>query len=144
MNYKNNLVSPTITIAFAFFFLNSYSQEMPYIKHLDIETIDKVEIDYDNDGDLDLIIAGVFIKKNQGRVYLIENIDSKYIKPEHLFSYPSIGLKQKMKIQIDGDTTTIATLGTAPNGKQESYKATLNKGNFEGLTIPPVSTAAYY
>lgn len=144
MNYKNNLVSPIITIAFILFFSNSYSQETPYIKYLDGETLDKVQIDYDNDGDLDLVIAGVFVKKNQGRVYLIENTGSKYGKPEHLFSFPSIGLKQKMKIHKDGDTTTIATLGTAPNGKQESYKATLNKGNFEGLTIPPISTAAFY
>ena len=73
MKYKNNLVSPMITFVLILFFLNSYSQEPPYIKYLDSETLDRVQIDYDNDGDLDLVIAGVFVKKNQGRVYLIEN-----------------------------------------------------------------------
>jgi translation elongation factor P/translation initiation factor 5A len=144
MKYINNLVSPTITFALVLFFLNSYSQEPTYIKYLDLETIDKVEIDYDNDGDLDFVIAGVFVKKNQGRVYLIENIGLEYNKPEHLFSFPSIGLKQKMRIDIDGETTTIRALGTSPEGKQESYTATLNKGIFQGLTIPPVSTKAFY
>ena len=144
MKYKNNLVSPMITFVLILFFVNSYAQKSPDIKYLDDETVDKVLIDYDNDGDIDIIVAGVVVKKNQGRVYLIENTGLKYSKPEHLFSFPSIGLKQKLKIEKDGDIITIATLGTSPEGKQESYKATLNKGNFEGLTIPPVSSTAYY
>jgi hypothetical protein len=122
------------------FFLNSYSQRTLDIKYLDKETIDQVKIDYDKDGDLDIIVAGVFVKKNQGRVYLIKNNGIAYKKPEHIFSFPSIGTKQNIELVQDGNTTKIIMTGTSPTGKKDKFTATLNKGEFEGLLIPPVSS----
>lgn len=140
MKYKINLDKHIVAFAFAFFFLNSYSQKTPIIKYLDKETIDEVKVDYDNDGDMDLIISGVFVKKNQGRVYIIKNNGLNYDKPEYLFSFPSIGRKQEIEIVQDGNLTTIIVIGTSPTGKQNKFSATLFKGVFEGLMIPPVSS----
>lgn len=142
MKHKTNLNIHTLAVAFGLFFLNSYSQEFPNIKYLDEETIDEVKIDYDKDGDVDLIIAGVYVKKNQGRVYLIENNGSKYNKPEHIFSFPSIGFKQEIEILQDENMTTINVIGTSPTGKKEKFTATLFKGEFEGLTIPPITSVS--
>lgn len=140
MLYKISFKKHIVSIVFVLFFLNSYSQEYSNIKFLDEETIDEVRIDYDQDGDIDLIIAGVFVKKNQGRVYLIKNNGLKYDKPEHIFSFPSIGFKQEIEIIQDEDMTTISVVGTSPTGKREKFLATLFKGQFEGLTIPAISS----
>jgi|TARA_B110000967_G_C18583335_1_gene410793 hypothetical protein len=92
-----------------------------------------VKIDFDKDGDLDLIVAGVFVKKNQGRVYAIRNNGLDYAKPEFIFSFPSIGRKQEIEVKQE-----VAT-GTYPIGKKDKFTATLFNGIFEGLIIPPIS-----
>ena len=140
MKHKINTKSPLITLILTLFFLNSYSQKTLNIKYLDEETIDQIKIDYDKDGDLDIIVAGVFVKKNQGRVYLINNNGITYNKPEHIFSFPSIGTKQKIELLQEGNTTKIVMTGTSPDGKKDKFTATLFKGEFEGLLIPAVSS----
>ena len=139
MDHKTSPRNYLIAIATVLFYSNSYSQQAPNIKFLDKETIDLVKIDFDKDGDMDLIVAGVYVKKNQGRVYIIENNGLKYEKPEYIFSFPSIGLKQNIELEQDGDITTIIVIGTSPTGKQDKFTGTLFKGDFEGLTIPPIS-----
>ena len=99
-----------------------------------------MKIDYDGDGDMDLIIAGVFVEKNQGRVYTIKNNGQKYDKPEFIYSFPSIGMKQNIEILQDGDLITIITIGTSPSGKQDKFIATLYKGEFEGLIVPAITS----
>lgn len=140
MKNKLNLLKQTIVLAVVFVSYAFYGQEIPTIKYLDQETVDEVKIDFDNDGDMDIIVAGVFPKKNQGRVYLIENIGSKYDKPKYIYSFPTIGLKQQIEIFKDGNLTTIITEGTDPNGKKDKFIGTLYKGNFEGLILPPVTS----
>ena len=121
--------------------LNMYGQKVPSIKYFHEETVDQVSIDYDGDGDLDLIVAGVNPDRLQGRVYLIENKGSKFGKPEYLYSFPSVPLKQKLVVSQDKAVTKIDVKGTSPAGKQVSYVGTLIKGNFEGMTIPPVTAS---
>jgi len=140
MNYKIYLHKHLTALTLVLFFSISYSQDSPKIKYLDEETIDEMKIDYDRDGDMDLIIAGVFVEKNQGRVYIIENNGQKYDKPEFIYSFPSIGMKQDIEILQDGNLTTIITIGTSPTGKQDKFIATLYKGEFEGMIVPPVSS----
>lgn len=140
MIFNINLIRFISCISALFFCSNLFSQEIPSIKHLDEETLDEVKIDIDNDGDLDVIVAGVFVKKNQGRVYLLINSGLKYDKPEFIYSFPSIGMKQTIEVVKEGSTTTVSTMGTSPTGKQDKYTATLFNGTFEGLTIPPISS----
>ena len=140
MKQKVNIKNPLITVALTLFFLNSYSQNALNIKYLDEETIDQVEIDYDKDGDMDIIIAGVYVKKNQGRVYLIKNNGVNYDKPEYIFSYPSIGMKQEIELYQEGNITKIIMIGTSPKGQQDTFVATLNSGKFDGILLPPVSS----
>lgn len=140
MIFKINLIKCIGALAAVLFCSNLYSQQIPNIKHLDEETLDKVKIDLDKDGDMDLIIAGVFVKKNQGRVYLVKNTGLRYEKPEFIFSFPSIGMKQEIEIIQEGSTTTIVAMGTSPTGKKDKFTATLFNGNFEGVTIPPISS----
>ncbi|MDT0552306.1 FG-GAP repeat protein [Urechidicola vernalis] len=138
MNSKVTLkkfIIPTFILAFTAI---GYSQKVPVIKHLDEETIDEIKIDFDKDGDLDVIVAGVFVKKNQGRVYMVKNNSFGYSKPEYLFSFPTIGRKQEISINQSGDLTKITVLGTSPTGKQNEFNATLLKGRFEGVTIPAI------
>ena len=136
MKFKKNL----LIIAFSLFFFNIYSQDIPNIKHLEKETIDQVKVDFDKDGDIDIIVAGVHLKKNQGRVFLIRNNGVEYDKPEYIFSYPSIGFKQEIKLFHDDNTTKIVMTGTSPTGKRDEFTATLYKGEFQGMLIPPIST----
>ncbi len=98
-----------------------------------------MKIDFDKDGDLDLIVAGVFVKKNQGRVYAIRNNGLDYAKPEFIFSFPSIGRKQEIEVKQEGATATIVATGTYPIGKKDKFTAILFNGIFEGLIIPPIS-----
>ena len=140
MQQKINIRYPLITLTLTLFFLNSYSQKTENIKYLDEETISQVEIDYDKDGDMDIIIAGVYVKKNQGRVYLIKNNGINYDKPEYIFSFPSIGLKQEIELYQDGNITKIIMTGTSPTGQQDKFIATLHKGEFDGILLPPVSS----
>jgi hypothetical protein len=138
MIFKINLIKLFSGIAAVLFYSNSYSQKTPNIRNLNEETIDEVKIDFDKDGDLDLIVAGVFVKKNQGRVYAIRNNGLDYAKPEFIFSFPSIGRKQKIEVKQEGAITTIVATGTSPTGKKDKFTATLFNGRFEGL-IPPIS-----
>ena len=140
MDYKNPLHTYIVVFAFILFCSFSYSQEIPRIKFLDEETINQVKIDYDKDGDKDLIIVGVYVKKNQGRVYIVKNEGLRYAKPEYIFSFPTIGFKQSIETQQDNDITTIIVIGTSPTGKQKKFTLTLFKGEYEGLLIPPVSS----
>lgn len=96
---KDNL--PVQVIVFVLFFCiqTIQSQEIPKIKYLERNTMDVVKIDYDNDGDLDYIIAGVFSIRYQGRVYLVENRGTKFNRPEYIYSYPTVPLKQKLNIE---------------------------------------------
>ncbi len=141
MKQISNSKKTFIILFFTFFLLNSYSQKKIHIKYLDDETIDQVETDYDNDGDMDIIIAGVYVKKNQGRVYLIKNNGENYDKPEYVFSFPSIGRKQKIELYKEGSITKIIMTGTSPSGQQDKFVATLNKKGFDGILIPPVSSS---
>lgn len=140
MNLKTLLRLATLPTLFLIT-LNMYGQNAPSIKYFHQETVDEVRIDYDGDGDLDLIVAGVNPERLQGRVYLIENKGGKYGKPEYLYSFPSVPLKQKLVISQNNNVTKIDVTGTSPAGKQVSYVGTLIKGNFEGVTIPPVTAS---
>lgn len=142
MNSKVTLKKLIIPTAFLLFFTIGFSQKAPIIKHLDEETLDEVKIDYDKDGDLDIIVAGVFIKKNQGRVYVVKNNGAFFSKPEYLFSFPTIGRKQELKVNQNGELTKITVLGTSPTGAQNKFIATLLNGKFEGLTIPSVTSVS--
>jgi hypothetical protein len=121
--------------------VNTYGQKAPIIKYFHPETIDEVSIDYDNDGDLDFIVAGVNPDRLQGRVYLIENKGSKLGKPEYIYSFPSIPLKQELIIEQKDMVTTITIKGTSPTGEQRDYVGTLLKGTFEGMLVPPVTAS---
>jgi hypothetical protein len=119
--------------------LNANGQSAPKIKYFETTTIDQVQIDFDNDGDLDLIIAGVNADRNQGRVYLVENRGGKLGKPEYIYSFPSIAVKQELRVSQDKDVTTINIEGTSPNGDKRNYVGTLVRGAFEGMIAPPIT-----
>lgn len=126
--------------ALCFLFSNSlYSQDKPVIKYFDKTTTDTVQLDFDEDGDLDFIIAGVVADKHQGRVYLVENKGNKFAKPEYIYSFPTIPVKQKLVIEHKDQIITINTTGTSPKGKKQKYVGTLIKGNFEGVLAPPAT-----
>lgn len=139
MNFKNHIIKPAITLALGLFTYIAQSQETPIFKYFDKNTIDKVRIDYDNDGDLDYIVAGVNPERNQGRVYLIENKGTKFGKPEYIYSFPTIPVKQYLDIQQKDNITIINIIGTSPTGEQTKFVGTLIKGEFEGLILPPIT-----
>jgi hypothetical protein len=140
MNLKTLIKLVTLPTLFLIT-LNLYGQKVPNIKYFHEETVDEVRIDYDGDGDLDYIVAGVNPERLQGRVYLIENKGNKFGKPEYLYSFPSVPLKQKLVISQENSITKIDVKGTSPAGKQVSYIGTLVRGNFEGVTVPPVTAS---
>lgn len=118
--------------------LHVKSQEIPTLKYLDAATLEQLKIDYDNDGDIDYIVAGVFTEKNQGRVYLIENKGNSFKKPEYIYSYPTITVKQQLSLEQKENLITIRTVGTAPNGDETNITGTIYNGFFEGVIVSPV------
>lgn len=142
MKLKNHIIKPAITLALGLFTYIAQCQETPTIKYFDKNTIHEVKIDYDNDGDLDYIVAGVIPERNQGRVYLIENKGTKLGKPEYIYSFPTIPVKQHLDIQQKDNITTINIFGTSPTGEQTKFVGTLIKGVFEGMILPPVTYKA--
>lgn len=136
-------IAKRATLVFACFIFSNllFSQQAPYIKFLAKETIDEVRIDFDFDGDLDLIIAGVFLDKNQGRVYIVEAKGQRYGKPEYIYSYPTIGTKQKLEVDRKDNLITINTTGMSPMGEQKKYMGMLRNGVFDGLLVPPVTAS---
>lgn len=140
MKLQNLLEKQVIFVAFILFSITTYSQNVPIIKYLDLDTIDEVQIDYDQDGDLDYVIAGFAPDRNQGRIYLVENQDGKLNKPEYIYSFPTIGMKQNIAIHQKDNITTINVIGTSPEGKQSKFEVTLFKGAFQGMLIPPITS----
>lgn len=141
MKFKAPITKLAILLVLVLVAFNTPVQETtPKVKYLIEETMDNVKIDFDNDGDLDYIIAGVFPDRHQGRVYLIENRGTKYAKPEYIYSYPTIPVKQKLEVSMIEDITTIYTIGTSPGGRETKYTGTLIGGQFEGMTLPPVTS----
>jgi hypothetical protein len=116
------------------------SQETPIIKYFDVNTIDEVKIDYDNDGDVDYIMAGVIPERDQGRIYLVENKGNKFGKPEYIYSFPTIPVKQQLTIHQKDNITTINIIGTSPTGEETKIIVTLYKGKFEGMLLPPITS----
>ena len=141
MKFTNHPKRVLLTVACLLITNLLFSQESPYIKHLAKETIDEIRIDVDFDGDLDLIIAGVFLDKNQGRVYVVETKGKKYGKPEYIYSYPTIGTKQKLEVVQKDNLITINTTGTSPTGELKKFVAMLRNGSFDGLLVPPVTAS---
>lgn len=142
MRFKIHSIKSIITLVLCLVAFIVQSQELPTFKYFDKNTVDEVEIDYDNDGDLDYIIAGVISEKNQGRVYLVENNGMKFNKPEYIYSFPTIPIKQQLDILQKGNITTINIIGTSPTGGQTKFVGTLIKGMFEGMLIAPATFKA--
>ena len=126
-----------VLILFSF---TAKSQNIPILKYIDKNTIEEVKIDYDQDGDTDFILVGVVSDRDQGRVYLVENKGSKLGKPEYIYSFPTISVKQQLDINQKDNITTINVVGTAPDNKQTKYVVTLYKGKFEGMLVPPITS----
>ncbi len=139
MNLKNKILKQVIALSLGLFTYIAQSQEAPTFKYFEKNTIDEVKIDFDNDGDLDYIVAGVISDKNQGRVYLVENKGTKLGKPEYIYSFPTIPIKQHLEIHQDDNITTITIFGTSPTGEKTKFVAILNKGVFEGLILQPAT-----
>lgn len=139
MVFKNKQILILLIFVMLLSSFTSQSQELPKIKLLEDTTLDIVKIDFDNDGDLDVIVAGVFSIRDQGRIYLIENKGSRYNKPEYIYSYPTIPLKQHLNVEQKDDFITIITTGISPAGKETKYTGTLHKGVFVGLLLPPAT-----
>jgi hypothetical protein len=99
-----------------------------------------VKTDYDLDGDIDYIVAGVIPEKNQGRVYLIENKGDSFKKPEYIYSYPTIPIKQVIEVEQQKEFTLIRTIGTSPSGEETKVVGTLFKGQFEGMLVSPITS----
>ena len=142
MILRNHMVKSAITLTLGLFTYVAQSQETPTVKYFDKSTIHEVKIDYDNDGDMDYIVAGVIPDKNQGRVYLVENKGAKLGKPEYIYSFPTIPVKQHLDIQQKDNVTTINVIGTSPTGKKSKFIGTLYKGEFAGMIIPPITSDA--
>ena len=143
MNLKKSLLKLSVTLLLSFCFFKASSQEHKIFKHFDKNTIDRVEIDYDKDGDLDFIYVGVIANRNQGRVYLIENKgQGEFGKPEYIYSYPTISIKQSIEIQQRGNFITINLVGTSPKNVKSKFAAVINKGGFQGLLVPPVTSGS--
>lgn len=107
----------------ALFSFHANSQEIPTIKHLDKSTISQVTLDYDNDGDLDYIFSGVIANRHQGRVYIIENKAAKFSKPEYIYSFPTVLIKQTLNVIQSDNITTINIIGTSPEGVKSKYES---------------------
>lgn len=140
MKLQNLLEKQVILAAFIFFSFTAKGQNTPIFKHIDKNTIEEVKIDYDQDGDIDFIVVGVVPDRDQGRVYLVENKGAKLGKPEYIYSFPTISVKQQLDIKQEGNITTINVVGTAPDQKQTKYIVTLYKGKFEGMLVPPITS----
>jgi len=142
MTKKNYLLKLSITFLLMFFIFDALGQEPKIFKHFDDSTIDKVNIDFDKDGDLDFIYAGVITDRNQGRVYLVENKGSKFKKPQYIFSFPTIAVKQNIIIDIKDNIIKIIMIGVSPKNVKTRYVATIDNGEFQGLLIPPVTSGS--
>jgi len=140
MKLQTLLKKQVILVVIVLFTTTIYSQNTHIFKHIDKNTIDEVKIDYDLDGDLDYIVVGVVSARDQGRVYLVENKGSKLDKPEYIYSFPTISVKQHIDIQQKDNITTINIVGTAPDNKQTKFSVTLYKGKFEGMLVPPITS----
>ncbi len=139
---KNSLLRFFLTILLIFYFIEVSSQENKIFKFLDKNTMNNTKIDYDNDGDLDFIYVGVIADRNQGRVYLVENKGKNFAKPEYIFSYPTIPIKQHLKISLQKNILKIKIIGTSTKGIKTKYTATVNKGEFQGVLIPPATSGS--
>lgn len=139
MKLQSTILTCLTVIVCLFFTTTSIAQKTPTIKYFDPLTIDQIQLDIDSDGDLDYIIVGVIANKHQGRVYLVENKGNKYAKPEYIYSFPTIPVKQVLKIEQQNNIVTINTTGTSPKGDERKYVGTLVKGQFEGVLTPPVT-----
>ncbi len=140
MYLKIHIVKSAISLTLGLIALIAHSQQTPTIKFFDENTIHQVKIDYDNDGDMDYIVAGVISEKNQGRIYLVENKGTKLGKPEYIYSFPTIPVKQHLDIQQNSNITTIHVIGTSTSGKKTKFIGTLYKGKFAGMIIPPITS----
>lgn len=141
MKLQTLLEKQVIFAVFILFSCTGKSQNIPILKHIDKNTINEVKIDYDQDGDFDFIVVGVVSDRDQGRVYLVENKGEKLGKPEYIYSFPTISVKQQLDIKQKDNITTINVVGTAPDFKQIKYIVTLYKGKFEGMLVPPVTSS---
>lgn len=140
MKQKKRIIKQVITAAIFLFSFIAQSQESPIFRYFDESTINNVKIDYDMDGDLDYVYVGVIPEKHQGRVYLVENKEKTLGKPEYIYSFPTIPVKQHIDIQQKKNVTTIRITGTSPKGIQTKYVVTLFNGKFEGLLTQPVTS----
>ena len=140
MNLKISFVKLLVTILLIFCLSEAYAQEHKVFKHFDKKTMNNIKIDYDKDGDLDFIYVGVIADRNQGRVYLIENKGDKFAKPEYIYSYPTISIKQYIEIEHKDNLITINLVGTSPKNVITKFAATIDNGKFQGLLVPPVTS----
>jgi len=140
MNLKINLKKLVTIVIIGFSSAIAQSQDFSALKYFDQNTIHEVQIDYDLDGDIDYIVAGVIPKKNQGRVYLIENKGDSFKKPEYIYSFPTIPIKQVIEVEQQKEFTIIRTIGTSPSGKETKVVGTLFKGQFEGMLVSPITS----
>ena len=142
MNLKISFVKLLVTILLIFCISEAYAQEHKVFKHFDKKTMNNIKIDYDKDGDLDFIYVGVIANRNQGRVYLVENKGNKFGKPEYIYSYPTISIKQNIEIQQKDNFITINLVGTSPENVKSTFAAVINKKGFQGLLVPPVTSGS--
>ena len=140
MKLQTFLEKQVILAVLILFSFTAKSQNIPILKYIDKNTIEEVKIDYDQDGDTDFIVVGVVSDRDQGRIYLVENKGSKLGKPEYIYSFPTISVKQHLDINQKDNITTINVVGTAPDKKQTKYVVTLYKGKFEGMLVPPITS----
>lgn len=141
MKLQTLLKKQAFFAAFILFSITAKGQNIPIFKHIDKNTIEEVKIDYDQDGDFDFIVVGVVSDRDQGRVYLVENKGEKLGKPEYIYSFPTISIKQQLDIKQKDNITTINIVGTAPDLKQTKFTVTLYKGKFEGMLVPPITSS---
>lgn len=140
MTLQPLLKKQAILVIIILFSFTGKSQNSSIYKYFDENTIDEVKIDYDQDGDLDYIVVGVVTGRDQGRVYLVENKGDKLEKPEYIYSFPTISIKQHLVTNQKDNVTTINIDGTSPEGKQTNFEITLYKGEFQGMLIPPIKS----
>jgi hypothetical protein len=140
MNLKINLNKLATIVIIGLSSAIAQSQDFSALKYFDQNTIHEVQIDYDLDGDIDYIVAGVIPEKNQGRVYLIENKGDSFKKPEYIYSFPTIPIKQIIEVEQQKEFTIIRTIGTSPSGEETKVVGTLFKGQFEGMLVSPITS----